>query len=314
MGLTKIWCFDFLLMNWTSFSRFTTLLGLALVLPLAATRPSVASDFTETAIDQTAVIGIARPYGTEATKYDLLVIEQIPNKKQCWQTSGSTPVMVDPLLMNYDFTGHCRRATDSNGYSVRIDGEDYGLEYLLRLVPRGNELVLIATSRSGKAPELVLGSTKGMAAGFMQIQLNPGWQFTKRTYQGKVLGHFYISGSQANIVQPGVTTPPPDSVQPTPPPNSVQPDPVQPDPVQPDPIQPTVPSVSNESQVPAVEVETEVMVETETEVIESEGEEITEQTTTVVEETIEAPVSPPRPLPQQNSRRPSPTPDNFRRF
>jgi hypothetical protein len=302
-------------MNWTSFSRFTTLLGFAFILPLVTTRPSLANDFTETAIDQTEVIAIARPYGTETTKYDLLVIEQIPNKKQCWQTSGSAPALVDPLLMNYDFTGHCRRATDSNGYSVRIDGEDYGLEYLLRIVPRGNELVLIATSRSGKAPELVLGSTKGMATGFMQIQLNPGWQLSKRTYQGKVLGHFYISGSQANILQPGVTPSPSETpVQPTPP-SSVQPDPVSPDPVQPDPVQPKVPAVSNESQVPAVEVETEVMVETDTELMESQGEEITEQTTTVVEETIiEAPTITPRPRPQQSSRRPSPTPDDFRRF
>ena len=300
MGLTKIWCFDFLLMNWTSFSRFTTLLGFALVLPLAATRPTLASEFTETAIEQTDVIAVARPYGTETTKYDLLVIEQIPNKKQCWQTSGATPSMVDPLLMNYDFTGHCRRATDSNGYSVRIDGEDYGLEYLLRLVPKGNELVLVATSRTGRAPELILGSTQGMAAGFMQVQLNPGWQFTKRTYQGKVLGHFYISGSQANILQQWVTT------------NA--PAPVQPDPVQPDPVQPEVPTVSDESRVPDVEEEVEVMVESETESIESQGEDMTEQTTTVIEETIESPTITPRPVPQQNSRRPSPTPDDFRRF
>ncbi|MEB3160780.1 MAG: DUF3747 domain-containing protein, partial [Synechocystis sp.] len=196
---------------------------------------------------------------------------------------------VDPLLLNYDFTGHCRRATDSNGYSVRIDGQDYGLEYLLRLVPQGNELVLVATSRTGKAPELVLGSTKGMANGFMQVQLNPGWQFTKRTYQGKVLGHFYISGSQASLSQP------------TSPPEETEPAPVAPDPVQPDPVQPSVPPMSNESQVPGMEEGAEVMVEEEV-----------EQTTTVVEETLQPKPVAPRPVPPRGDRRPSPTPDNFR--
>ncbi|MFM7575180.1 MAG: DUF3747 domain-containing protein, partial [Snowella sp.] len=155
--------------------------------------------------DQTQVIAIARPYGDQ--KYDLLVIEQIPKKKQCWAESGSMPVMVDPLLLNYDFTGICRRSTDSNGYSVRLDGEDYGLEYLLRIVPRGNELVLIGTSRTGKAPELIIGSTQGLQAGFMKIILKPGWQFTKRTFNNKVLGHFYFSGKQADVL-------PPSNVQP----------------------------------------------------------------------------------------------------
>ncbi|MFN5515467.1 MAG: DUF3747 domain-containing protein, partial [Cyanobacteriota bacterium] len=150
------------------------------------------SPFTETAINPVEVIAVARPYGVETTKYDLLVLQQIPNKRQCWQTSGAAPVLVDPLLLNFDFTGICSRATDSNGYSVRIDGQDYGLDYLLRVVPRGNELALVATARARQAPELLIGRTQGMAQGFMQIQLEPGWQLTKRTFNGKQLGHFYF--------------------------------------------------------------------------------------------------------------------------
>jgi hypothetical protein len=185
-------------------SKFTAIASLLLAsIPLAL--PAKASQFTETAVDQTQVIAIARPYGDQ--KYDLLVIEQIPNKKQCWAESGSMPVMVDPLLLNYDFTGICRRSTDSNGYSVRLDGQDYGLEYLLRVVPRGNELVLVGTSRTGKAPELILGSTQGLQAGFMKIILKPGWQFTKRTFNNKVLGHFYFSGKQADVLTPSDVQP-----------------------------------------------------------------------------------------------------------
>ncbi|MDJ0600375.1 MAG: DUF3747 domain-containing protein [Crocosphaera sp.] len=163
--------------------------------------PVKASTFSETALDQSSVIAVARPYGEG--KYDLLVIEQIPEKQDCWAESGSNPVLIDPLLLNFDFTGICRRSTDSNGYSIRLDGNDLGLDYLLRLVPRGGELVLVGTPRTPGYTEIVLGSTKGMAQGFMKVQLYPGWQFTKRTYEEKVLGHFYFSGSQAAIAAGG---------------------------------------------------------------------------------------------------------------
>jgi hypothetical protein len=202
-----------------------------------------ASQFTETALDQTQVIAIARPYGVETTKYDLLVLEQIPNKRQCWQENGTTPTLVDPLLLNFDFTGICRRSTDSNGYSVRIDGQDYGLEYLLRIVPQGNELLLMATSRTGKAPALVIGSTRGLAAGFMKIQLNPGWQFTKRTYNGKPLGHFYFSTTQAALFNPAVQSAPST-------PSSTTPAPTAPPAITPSEPVPVPPPVSSNNPVP----------------------------------------------------------------
>lgn len=163
--------------------------------------PVKASTFSETALDQSKVIAVARPYGEG--KYDLLVIQQVPEKRDCWVENGSNPTLIDPLLLNFDFTGICRRSTDSNGYSIRLDGNDLGLDYLLRVVPRGGELVLVGTPRSAGYTEIVLGSTKGMAQGFMKINLYPGWQFTKRTYKDKVLGHFYFSGSQAAIAGGG---------------------------------------------------------------------------------------------------------------
>ena len=181
--------------------RLATLGILALGSLIAFNNPVKASTFSETAVDQDNVIAIARPYGEG--KYDLLVIEQIPDKQACWSESGANPVMVDPLLLNFDFTGICRRATDSNGYSIRLDGNDLGLDYLLRLVPRDGELVLVGTPRSGNYSEIVLGTTRGLANGFMKVHLYPGWQFTKRTYEEKVLGHFYFSGSQAAIAAGG---------------------------------------------------------------------------------------------------------------
>lgn len=283
-------------MNWKSFPRLTSLFALALGASLIPSLPSSASTFTETAIDQTEVIAVARPYGVETTKYDLLVIEQISGKNKCWEISGANPSMVNPLLLNFDFTGHCRRATDSNGYSVRIDGQDYGLEYLLRLVPRGNELVLVATARSGRAQELVIGSTRGIGSGFMQVQLNPGWQFTKRTYDGKQLGHYYISGSQANIMGDSAAT-------------------AAPVPVTPELQETTIPAPDQPLNTggTVTETETEIIIQQNDQssaVVEEETITVTE--TEVVKEpetftTKPAPVATP-------ARRRSPTPADFRRY
>jgi hypothetical protein len=157
-----------------------------------------AATFDEHQIDQNQIIAIARPYGRG--KYDLLVIEQIPGKKQCWSESDSNPTIVDPLLLKFDFTGHCSRSTDSNGYSMRIEGRDLGLNYLLRVVEGNGELLLVGTSRtSPNQPDIVLGRTYGMKPGFMKFQLNPGWKFSKRSYQGKVLGHVYFSGDRTAL-------------------------------------------------------------------------------------------------------------------
>jgi N-acetylmuramoyl-L-alanine amidase len=177
-------------------------LGMTSIESLTSTK---AATFDEQPIDQTQVIAIARPYG--GNKYDLLVLEQIPGKKQCWTESGANPVLVDPLLLNFDFTGICRRATDSNGYSIRLDGRDFGLDYILRIVERGGELVLIGTPRDSRRPELIVGKTRGMQKGFMKIILEPGWQFSRRTFQGKSLGHFYFSGKEAEVLASAGKTP-----------------------------------------------------------------------------------------------------------
>ncbi len=152
------------------------------------------SAFEETEIEQTEVIAVARPYGED--KFDIFIVQQIKGKKQCWQEEGQNPVLVKPLLLEFDFTGHCNRATDSNGYSIRMDGQDYGLDLLLRLVPRSGELVLVGTPRRGGGGDVIVGRTYGLQRDFLKIILEPGWKFTKRTYGGKVLGHFYFSGTQ----------------------------------------------------------------------------------------------------------------------
>ena len=137
----------------------------------------------------------------------MAVIEQIPGQKECFALNGSDPTIVDPLWTTFDFTGSCNRATDSNGYSVRLDGQDTSLDYRLDVVPKGNDLQLIARGYQGNS-NLVVGQTNGIKQGdYLKINLNPGWEFSKKAYQGKVLGHYFFSGDSKAIAAAGGSAP-----------------------------------------------------------------------------------------------------------
>jgi Protein of unknown function (DUF3747) len=96
-------------------------------------------------------------------------------------------------LLQFDFTGICGRSTDSNGYSMRMGGQDWGLNYDLRILQRDRDLVLVGVPLRGEGPSIELGRTNGITSGFVKIALNPGWRFTKRSYEGQTLGHVYLT-------------------------------------------------------------------------------------------------------------------------
>ena len=162
--------------------------------------PSQASPFDEQEVNQDDFIAIARPYGDN--KYDLLILRQIPGQRQCWQEQQSNTITtIDPLLLNFNFAGSCERSTDSNGYSIRIDGEDFGLDYLLRVVKRKDELILVGSHRTNPTqPDIIIGRTQGVTSGFLKIDLDQGWRFTQRVYNGKTLSHVYITGDSTSIL------------------------------------------------------------------------------------------------------------------
>ncbi|GCL49284.1 hypothetical protein NIES3804_08380 [Microcystis aeruginosa NIES-3804] len=185
-------------MNLKSSLKFTllfSLLGGCLL-----TTPSQATLFEQREVNQEDFIAIARPYGNG--KYDLLILQQIPGKRQCWTVNGTEPTIVQPLLLDFDFTGSCERATDSNGYSLRIQGKDYGLEYLLRIVQRNGELVLVGTPRNPRQSEVIIGRTKGLGTGLIQIYLIDGWRFTKRSLAGQNLSHIYLTADSPSFNPP----------------------------------------------------------------------------------------------------------------
>ncbi|WP_404783760.1 DUF3747 domain-containing protein [Altericista sp. CCNU0014] len=163
--------------------------------------PALAAVFGQKTVDQSKFIAIAQPLGQNA--HQLLVLEQITDKQQCWSESGSQPVIVDPLLLKFNFTGICGRSTDANGFSIRMNGQDLGGKYTLRIRYRNNDMVLVGSPDDSKDPEIEIGRTNGMVRDFAKIQLDPGWYFSKRTFttpakekepaKEKVLGHVYLT-------------------------------------------------------------------------------------------------------------------------
>jgi N-acetylmuramoyl-L-alanine amidase len=223
---------------------FTTVATtLAAIMGGIAFAPStLAVEFGQQPIDPNLTVAMATPV-PNGNFYRLVILEQLPNQRQCWQEEGSTPVRIDPLLLNFNFQGACDRKTDSNGYSIRINGRDLGLDYRLDISRRQNDLVLFARPiRDRSAPSIEIGRTNGMADGSLKIQLNPGWQMAYRTYNGQVLGHIYLThdapldtqlasnstGSLASTINtsppsPGNTPPPRQPIQASPPVNVTAP-------------------------------------------------------------------------------------------
>lgn len=154
---------------------------------------AAAATFEQQELDQGRVIAVAMPLA-QGDRYNLLILEQLSNAKQCWQQNPSNPNIVDPLLLKFDFTNICGRSTDSNGYSVRIAGQDKALDYRLSIARENNHLVLLAVpSRNSQGSAIAIARTENLEPGFLKLQLNPEWRFTKRSYSGKTLGHIYLT-------------------------------------------------------------------------------------------------------------------------
>lgn len=199
-------------------SNIATLFAVSLGTVTAAIAPSYGVNFAEQKVNQGDFIAVAVPYNYK--QYRLAIIEQIPGQQKCWQESGYSPTSVDLKLLNFDHSNSCRKAVDTNGYTLRVNGNDDRVSYLLRLMPINNDIYLVADHRDPNLQDLVIGRTSGVAAAPLKINLESGWQFTKRVHEGNVLNHIYLSNNSnpQNIAtsptpipatnQPGVATNP----------------------------------------------------------------------------------------------------------
>lgn len=217
--------------------------ALAMALPWASAAQA-AAQFEQQPIDPSRVIAIATPVRGGAL-HTLMVLEQVGNQRPCWQESGGSPVRVEPLLLTFDFTGICNRLSDSNTYSLRISGQDLGLAYRLEVRRQGSDLVLVASplrDRANFAPIEIGRAAGGAVNDFVKLELNSGWQLTRRVYNGQALNHVYLTHDQPLGVPVASATGP----APTPP---SQPAPVNP-PAQPPSANPPLPTIPPQATNP----------------------------------------------------------------
>ena len=179
-----------------SYNRFQSLfLALSAIASttVIAVPQAKAVSFQEQQVSQDQFAVVAVPFGYK--EHRLEIIEQVADKEQCWSESGTTPVKVDLLLLDFDHTDSCRRVINTNGYTLRLDGEDERIAHVVKIVQDQGELKLIAFHKDASQPNIEIGSTNGLSDGAMKIVLNPGWQISKRVHKGKTIDHLYLSGN-----------------------------------------------------------------------------------------------------------------------
>ncbi|MEM9264927.1 MAG: DUF3747 domain-containing protein [Cyanobacteria bacterium P01_F01_bin.13] len=204
------------------FLRFAIAATTAATLSIfGATTRVNAQAFGNIEVDQEDFVLLAAPGGGLLGRPQFMIIEQKSDAQLCWSESGAQPTQIDPLLLNFDFSGICGRSTDSNGYSLRAGDGDAGSRFNLEIQEEEGEYLLVAkpssfpTNPYRNSPPLTLGRTFGQASnGFTKVFLNPGWRLTRRTFEGRNLGHLYLTNDAtlAALVEQGggpVATEPP---------------------------------------------------------------------------------------------------------
>ncbi len=174
------------------FSAALALIGTTAITVGAPSVMAQGSLFTAAPVDQSRFIVVAAPIG-KGERSQLNIYEQRTSKRDCFAVSGSSPAVVDPLLATFDFTGICNRYIDGNGYSLRIGADDLGTRYRLSVVKVDDDVHLLAAPTGNPSdPRLVVATTGGSGSGYLQLQMEPGWQLMRRQYGEKTLGHLYV--------------------------------------------------------------------------------------------------------------------------
>ena len=166
--------------------------GAALVFGMGRPVSAQGSLFTAVPVEETNFILVAAPVG-RGENSQLNIYEQRTTKRPCFEVSGSAPAVVNPLLGTFDFTGICNRYIDTNGYSLRVGGDDFGSRYRFSVVKTNADVELWAipgSERVGKPH--VVARAGGPGAGFLKLELEPGWKLMRRQYGTRSLGHLYV--------------------------------------------------------------------------------------------------------------------------
>jgi hypothetical protein len=171
-------------------------------------------------VDASRFLLVAAPIGSTGERYQLNIYEQLKATRPCFAVGEGKPAAVNPLLSTFDFTGICGRFIDANGYSLRIGGSDLATSYRLSVVREGGDVLLVARpTKATSLGEMVVARSGGQGAGFMKLELEPGWRLMRRQFGGRSLGHVYVYSDSA----PSATAAQPSSAMPSTQPGASQP-------------------------------------------------------------------------------------------
>jgi len=169
---------------------------------------AIAAQFDQMPVNSDRFVVLAAPIG-RGESHKLVIVEQLSDAQPCWRDRPGNATEVDPLFTEFDFTNICGVGKDSNDYSLRVGGEDLNWRYSLRIVRDRGDLVLLAFSNQNRStPDLEVGRSQGMTNGFARIRLNPGWQLSRRSFEGQPTGHLYLTNEQPlSSLLPATATP-----------------------------------------------------------------------------------------------------------
>lgn len=177
----------------------------------------LAQQFGNIAINESNFLVVSVP-GSASQPHKLYVVEQVQPSPACWSIAnpGAEPTQVNALWNSFDFTGVCRLQRDSNGYAIRLNGQDVaGARFEIN--QRNGDLLLQFAPSTVSRDRITIGRGNGISpTGFTQIDLNPGWSLTKRTFNGAIVSsHLVYFTNDATLAQlqggetgGGTTTPP----------------------------------------------------------------------------------------------------------
>jgi hypothetical protein len=153
----------------------------------------LAQTFGNIAINEANFLVVSVP-GSAAQPHRLYIVEQLQPSPACWSivNPGGEPTQVNALWNSFDFTGVCRLQRDSNGYAIRLNGQDLsGVRFEVNQRD-GNLLLQFAPSTISR-DRITIGRTNGISpTGFTQIDLDPGWSLTKRTFNGAIVSSHLV--------------------------------------------------------------------------------------------------------------------------
>ncbi|TVQ11269.1 MAG: DUF3747 domain-containing protein [Leptolyngbya sp. DLM2.Bin27] len=160
---------------------------------IGQTNTRLAQIFDSVAVNEANFLVVSVP-GSIAQPHRLYVVEQVQSSPACWSVANTRGGLteINALWNTFDFSGVCRLQRDSNGYAVRLNGQDItGARFEVN--QRDGDLLLQFAPSTISRDRITIGRTNGISStGFAEIKLNPGWSLNKRTFNGQIVSSHLV--------------------------------------------------------------------------------------------------------------------------